>query len=414
MDSAGLFDTRKGHEEVNLDIVRAVTCLHPGPHAILYVVRIGRFTQEDEEVFTQLMELFDKSLENYTIVVFTGGDELERSGKKIDEILIKAPDNLKRILNACNNRYVVFNNRATSKHPQVGHLLCYVNMIYVQNGGVPYTCPKYFYISEAVEKEVKERTAKAEQKILKEKRYVQELEAKTRQAEEDVAREKEELQKREQERLKEMMEDEEKRRVELESLKQQLEKQQMNEDQKKQEIEAFLRKLEKEREKEREQHKREIEEEQKNYNEKKRKMEEIIENMNIERKKLEERELHIQEMEMKKLKNGVAENQVKCWISVLTDVASEVAAFLSSRSSGSDVAAGTTPAESKQIPLQHGNDYGISDRSASLFSDSTSGLNPPFSFGNSFNTFGQVPRSPGFLGLELLNQEFLRKMNEKK
>lgn len=222
MDSAGLFDTRKGHEEVNLDIVRAVTCLHPGPHAILYVVRIGRFTKEDEEVFTHLTEIFDKSLENYTIVVFTGGDELERSGKKIDEILIKAPDNLKRILKACNNRYVVFNNRATSKHPQVELLLCYVNMIHVQNGGMPYTCPKYFYISEAVEHEVKERTARAEQKILKEKRYVQELEARARQAEEDVAREKEELQKREQERLKEMMEKDEKRRVELESLEQQL------------------------------------------------------------------------------------------------------------------------------------------------------------------------------------------------
>lgn len=315
MDSTGLFDTRKGHEEVNLDIVRAVTCLHPGPHAILYVVRIGRFTQEDEEVFTHLTEIFDKSLENYTIVVFTGGDELERSGKEIDEILIKAPDNLKRILKACNNRYVVFNNRATSKHPQVELLLRHVNMIHVQNGGMPYTCPKYFYISEAVEKEVKERTARAEQKILKEKRYVQELEARARQAEEDVAREKEELQKREQERLKEIMEKDEKRIAELESFKQEL------------------------------------------------------------------------EIEMKKFKKGVSENQGKGWISFLVGIAAQVAvpAILSSFFSGSGVAAGTILSESNQIPLQH-----------------------------SHSPFGQIIRSHGLWQVELYGQELLRKMNEKK
>ncbi|XP_025088650.1 GTPase IMAP family member 7-like [Pomacea canaliculata] len=276
LDSPGLFDTRKGHEAVATAIAKSVAGMNPGPHAILYVIKIGRYTEEEEGVYNRLLELFDKDLASYTIVVFTGGDSI-KSGRNMDDMLANAPESLKRIFRACQNRYVVFNNMVSDKQPQVDLLLQKVRELVAANGGKPYTCPKYFHIGEAMEEEVRKKMAKVEKQHLQSKQYVQELEAKAKQAEEAVVREKEEFEKKEQARQKEMRELEAKRTAQLESLKQQLEQQQMSEERRRQETEAFLKKLEEDRR----QQMREMEEERKleqeNLNRKEEEMNTMIE-----------------------------------------------------------------------------------------------------------------------------------------
>ena len=76
MDSPGLFDTKRTHEEISIDIVKAVACMHPGPHAILYVIPLGRYTDEEYAVYKRLKALFDDHLTRYLIVLFTRGDQL--------------------------------------------------------------------------------------------------------------------------------------------------------------------------------------------------------------------------------------------------------------------------------------------------------------------------------------------------
>ena len=80
MDSPGLFDTKRTHEEISINIVKAVVGMHPGPHAILYVVKVDRYTEEEHAVYTRLKALFDEHLTRYLVVLFTGGDRLRWAG----------------------------------------------------------------------------------------------------------------------------------------------------------------------------------------------------------------------------------------------------------------------------------------------------------------------------------------------
>lgn len=194
-------------------------------------------------MYNRLLALFDEDLARYTIVVFTGGDSI-KPGQTVDNLLAKAPESMKRVLRACENRYVVFNNKDPNKHSQVDLLLQQVRKLVAKNGGVPYTCPKFFHVGEEMEKEVKNRMAKVEKKYLQSKQYVQQLQVKTNQAKIAVEREKEESEKKEKARQKEMEELKKKSRAQVESLKQELEEQQMSEEKRQQETEALRKKLE--------------------------------------------------------------------------------------------------------------------------------------------------------------------------
>ncbi|XP_025088643.1 uncharacterized protein LOC112560799 [Pomacea canaliculata] len=305
MDSPGVFDTRNTHEVISTAIVQAVACMHPGPHAFLYVINIGRITMEDERVYNRLIALFDHQLQNYTMVVFTGGDDLKRSGASIEEKIAKAPENFRNLLKAFKNRYVVFN-----KQPQVDVFLQKVREMVAENGGAPYSCPKYMQVGEGMEEEVARRVEEVEKQDLKKKRFVQELEIKTEQAKEAVAREKEDLKKREEARKQEMKEEEEMRRAQFESLKQQLEQQQMSEEKRRQETEAFLRKLEEDKRKQikktKEERKREQKRLRKKENEMRMEMKKMIEEQRKQHKEQHKERMRLHEEEMRRLKDGIA------------------------------------------------------------------------------------------------------------
>ncbi|PVD35172.1 hypothetical protein C0Q70_06453 [Pomacea canaliculata] len=220
MDCPGLCNESEKDESVATIVVRAVGGMHPGPHAILFFVRIGRFTEEEEHSYTLLMALFEERLAKYTIVVFTGGDKI-RSSDSFEE-MIAANIKLQSILRACDYRYVIFNNMTSDKEPQVDILLQKVRELVAKNGGEPYTCPKYFKIAEAIEEEVKKRMSKVEIEIFKKKNYVQELDTKPKQVREELDRERTEIQEREKTQ-KQNAQEKEKLREQVESLNQQLE-----------------------------------------------------------------------------------------------------------------------------------------------------------------------------------------------
>ncbi|XP_070182494.1 GTPase IMAP family member 7-like [Littorina saxatilis] len=151
--------------------------MHPGPNAILYVVKVGRYTDEEFRTYARLKSLFDDDVIRHMIVVFTGGDELEKHGKTIDDVVAAAPENLKTVLEECEYRHVTFSNYANdeSKKSQVEQLLRMVQSVVIQNDNTPYSCPKYSVIGNSMEEEVARRLEAAEKKELEGKMYVQKL-----------------------------------------------------------------------------------------------------------------------------------------------------------------------------------------------------------------------------------------------
>ena len=315
MDCPGLYDTSKTQQEISVIIVQAVACTHPGPHAILYVIRLGRFTAEEFGVFNRLKALFDENVVRYMIVLFTGGDDLEKEGKTLADLMQRAPNELIQVIEECGHRCIVFNNNAKNTKPQVEELLKLVRKMNEENGHVPYNCPKYGMIGEGLEKEVNKRLAEVNKRDLEREKYVQELEAKTREKEETVKMLEEEIRQKDLERERELEElkarlnrEAEERRKKLEADKEK------SSTAKEKEIKSFAEivrlqqeKIKKEMEEERERDRLELEQRE-------REREELEEKRRAAEREERERKERAYQEEMRRMKEGIAKNEEQGWV----------------------------------------------------------------------------------------------------
>ncbi|XP_050987989.1 GTPase IMAP family member 9-like [Labeo rohita] len=157
IDSPGLFDTSLTTEEVVSRIKLCIPLSAPGPHVFLVVIQLGRFTDEEAETVRIIQTIFGEESSNYTMALFTHGDQLE--DKNIHKFVRDSPE-LLSFIKTCNGRYHVFNNQ--EKNPkQVIQLLDQIDKMVTGNGGQHYTSE----MLERAEREIE----KEKQRILKEK-----------------------------------------------------------------------------------------------------------------------------------------------------------------------------------------------------------------------------------------------------
>ncbi|XP_053186434.1 GTPase IMAP family member 4-like [Scomber japonicus] len=157
IDTPGLFDTDNIEEETIKDIFQCITYASPGPNIFLIVIKLGRFTEEENQTVQKIQKVFGEEANKYSMVLFTNGDLLK--GKPIKEFLKHSVD-LKELVNKCNGQYHVFNNEVKDRS-QVRKLLEKIKKINEQNGGSYYTTEMFQKVEREIEKE--------KQRILKEK-----------------------------------------------------------------------------------------------------------------------------------------------------------------------------------------------------------------------------------------------------
>ncbi|PVD19421.1 hypothetical protein C0Q70_19910 [Pomacea canaliculata] len=113
VDTPGLFDSRPNmtNEKVKMMLATTGLLLAPGPHAFLLTIRLDqRLTEDEKAVFSHLVDIFGNDYLNYTIVVFTHGDELRKRKINIEDFVKHAPTELPNLLTKVSHRYVVFDN----------------------------------------------------------------------------------------------------------------------------------------------------------------------------------------------------------------------------------------------------------------------------------------------------------------
>ncbi|CAJ1081912.1 GTPase IMAP family member 4-like [Xyrichtys novacula] len=211
IDTPGFFDTRFSMQETAVDISQCITYASPGPHVFLVVIRLGRFTEEEKQTVQRIQEIFGQAADRYSMVLFTGGDELEMEQKTIEDFLAESPD-LQELVTRCNNQYHVFNNRNKKDHSQVTKLLQKIREIVQKNGGAHYTNEMFQEAERAVDEE-KERIMKEKEeeiqnetkKIEKEIQQKFEREMKTLRDQLQADRERERRQEREMWRQQQMI-----------------------------------------------------------------------------------------------------------------------------------------------------------------------------------------------------------------
>jgi len=165
IDTPGLFDTKLSQEEIQTEITNCISMILPGPHVFLLLIPLGRFTQEEENAVKIIQQTFGENSLMYTIVLFTGGDNLKKKKKKtIEEYLGKTGSALMNLVERCGNRYHVFNNNETGDHMQVSTLLQKINDMVTANGGSYYTCKMFRQMErEKQEAQMKMLMAKVEE-----------------------------------------------------------------------------------------------------------------------------------------------------------------------------------------------------------------------------------------------------------
>ncbi|XP_067653606.1 GTPase IMAP family member 4-like [Haliotis asinina] len=145
VDVPGFSDTRKSHEVIKQEIMKCVGMSSPGIHAILFIVRIGRFTEEDKNTLEKFLQCFGQEAKKFVIVVFTGKDDLEQEGKTLEDYLCEFPVMLKLFLFDTSLRFIATNNRGTDEEKEkfTKHLIDMINDMVDKNGGQCYTNEMY-------------------------------------------------------------------------------------------------------------------------------------------------------------------------------------------------------------------------------------------------------------------------------
>ncbi|CAH1782123.1 unnamed protein product, partial [Owenia fusiformis] len=125
IDTPGICDTSKDDTAIYKQIARGMILASPGPHVFCILVKIDRFTEEDEEVIETVKRFFGDNMLKFAIVVFTRGDEIERSGEDFKALLEDAPPGVQSLVKNCGNRYFVINNRADNRKAEGERLVKY-------------------------------------------------------------------------------------------------------------------------------------------------------------------------------------------------------------------------------------------------------------------------------------------------
>eukprot|EP00071_Canis_lupus_P026457 XP_022260014.1 GTPase IMAP family member 6 [Canis lupus familiaris] len=91
IDTPDLLSPQAGPEAAARAICEAVAFSAPGPHAVLLVTQLGRFTEEDRQAVRGLQEAFGVGVLAHTVLVFTrredlGGGSLEEYVRRTDNL----------------------------------------------------------------------------------------------------------------------------------------------------------------------------------------------------------------------------------------------------------------------------------------------------------------------------------------
>ncbi len=138
IDTPGLYDTELSKQQVQREIVKCVTYASPGPHAFIIIIRVGRFTEEENNTVQHLKEVFGEQILKYTMILFTYKDQLEKQNKTIEQYLQDADPALKELIQSCGSRFFFLDNESAS-FPQFKDLISKIERMMEENGGTHFT-----------------------------------------------------------------------------------------------------------------------------------------------------------------------------------------------------------------------------------------------------------------------------------
>ncbi|KAL4003928.1 alcohol-forming fatty acyl-CoA reductase [Sarotherodon galilaeus] len=153
VDTTGLFDTKTPLKDVVVEVAKCISFAAPGPHVFLVVLQPTGFTEEDQKSVEVIKETFREAGQDYTMTLFTHGDQLKAEGVTIEKLMSEIQP-IKDFVHECHAGYHVFDNK--EKDPaQVSELLQKINAMVQKNEGRYYTSEMFTEAQKAIDEEIR-------------------------------------------------------------------------------------------------------------------------------------------------------------------------------------------------------------------------------------------------------------------
>ncbi|XP_035253489.1 GTPase IMAP family member 9-like isoform X1 [Anguilla anguilla] len=169
VDTPGLFDTSLSQQDVQDEILRCLAMSAPGPHAILLVLQIGRFTEEEQRSVEIIQTIFQSDAAQYTILIFTHADKLK--GDSFQNFISKQGKIIQDLVERFDRRVLPFNNEDREDHGQVADLLEMINRMLAQREKPYFTNQAFQKMDQALEVYKHEHLERKQEEIEREKKH---------------------------------------------------------------------------------------------------------------------------------------------------------------------------------------------------------------------------------------------------
>lgn len=171
IDTPGFFELDR-KDQIVRDILKRVKLAEPGPHAFVFVVPVGRMTQEDQDTQTLIESKFGPKVWDYTIVLFTHGDRLE--GKTINTVVSESDEAFRDFIRKCSGGFHVFNNKDEQDQTQVTKLIEKIQTMVALNGNSVYSTEMYPEEERKIRKRQESILAERDDEIRRKERQLEE------------------------------------------------------------------------------------------------------------------------------------------------------------------------------------------------------------------------------------------------
>ena len=138
VDTPGLFDTIRTEQETVVEISKWYSLVSPGIHAIILVVKVERFTEEEQKTVDFFMNVFGEDLKDYLVVVFTHKDRLDDENITVNDFVqtMDKSSNLRRLIDASKGRYtgIGYKGKMAERIMEVKQILSMIEEIAGKDG----------------------------------------------------------------------------------------------------------------------------------------------------------------------------------------------------------------------------------------------------------------------------------------
>uniref|UniRef100_A0A452UUR7 AIG1-type G domain-containing protein n=1 Tax=Ursus maritimus TaxID=29073 RepID=A0A452UUR7_URSMA len=144
VDTPSIFEAEAQTQGMCTDIADCYLLSAPGPHVLLLVTQLGRFTAQDTVAVRRVKEVFGAGAMKHVVVLFTHKEDL--NGESLDDYITHTDNqSLKSLVQECGRRYCGFNNRATGEEQeQLAELMAVVGRLDRENEGAFHSNDLFF------------------------------------------------------------------------------------------------------------------------------------------------------------------------------------------------------------------------------------------------------------------------------